>query len=127
MRNAECGMRSENETGKGKIKIRKLWFVIVLLALLAPLGVIVPALFGAGGAWGEWGVEEIKKLVGYVPEGMDRLAHLWKSPLRDYTVPGQKPGLLHKSLGYIATAIIGVAVAGGAAYALAKLLGRKDS
>ena len=42
---------------------KKLWIGIVILTLLSPLGLIIPALFGAGGAWGEWGLEEIKKLI----------------------------------------------------------------
>ncbi len=104
---------------------KKLWIGILILAILAPLGLIIPALFGAGGAWGEWGIDEIKKLIGYVPAGMEKLGRVWKSPLPDYSVPGQKPGLFHKSLGYIATALIGVAITGGLAYALARLLGRK--
>ena len=104
---------------------KKLWIGIAVLAILTPLGLIIPALFGAGGAWAEWGVEEIKKLIGYVPAGMEKLSHLWKSPMPDYTVPGQKPGLVHESLGYIATALIGVAITGGLAYVLARLLGRK--
>jgi hypothetical protein len=106
--------------------IKKLWIGIGILALLSPLGLIIPALFGAGGAWGEWGLEEMKKLVGYIPEGMQKLAELWKSPLPDYTVPGQKPGLAHESLGYILTAVIGIAVTAGVAYVIAKLLGRKN-
>ncbi len=112
---------------KGKMTTtKKLWIGIAVLAVLAPLGLIIPSLFGAQGAWGEWGIGEIKKLIGYVPAGMEKLSHLWKSPMPDYTVPGQKPGLAHESLGYIATAIIGVAVTGGLVYGLARILGRKN-
>jgi len=106
--------------------IKKLWIGIGILVLLSPLGLIIPALFGAGGAWGEWGLEEVKSLVGYIPEGMQKLAALWKSPMHDYTVPGQKPGLVHGSLGYILTAVIGMAITAGLAYVIAKLLGRKN-
>jgi hypothetical protein len=126
MRKAECGLRNEDERKKNVKTVKKLWIGIGILALLSPLGLIIPALFGAGGAWGEWGLEEVNKLIGYIPEGMHKLAHIWKSPMPDYTVPGQKPGLAHESLGYILTAIIGVAVTAGLAYALAKLLGRKN-
>ena len=34
--------------------INKLWVLIVILAMLAPLGVILPAYFKSGPAWGEW-------------------------------------------------------------------------
>lgn len=106
--------------------IKKLWIGIGILALLSPLGLIIPALFGSSGAWGEWGLEEMKKLVGYIPEGMQKLAERWKSPMRDYSVPGQKPGLGHASLGYIITAVIGIVITAGLAYVIAKLLGQKN-
>ena len=119
-------MRNEGKPQKSTKTIRELWIALGILVILTPLGLIVPAWFGAGGAWGEWGAEEIKKLIGYVPAGMEKLSHLWKSPMHDYTVPGQKPGLVRESLGYIAAAIIGVGITGGLAYALAKLLERKN-
>jgi cobalt/nickel transport protein len=106
--------------------VKKLWIGIGILVLLSPLGLIMPAVFGAGSAWGEWGLAEIKKLIGYIPEGMQKLAGLWKSPMHDYTVPGQKTGLDHESLGYILTAVIGIAITSGLAYVIAKLLGRKN-
>ncbi len=106
--------------------VNKLWIGVGILALLSPLGLLVPALFGAGGAWGEWGAEEFRKLVGYVPEGMQKLGRLWKSPLKDYAVPGQAQGLALKGLGYALSALIGIALTGGLAYLLAKTLGRED-
>jgi H+/Cl- antiporter ClcA len=102
--------------------IKKLWMAIGILVLLSPLGFIIPALFGAGGAWGEWSLREIKKLTGYVPQGMQKHSQLWKSPLQNYAVPGQRDGLLHGSLGYIVAAVIGIAVTAGIAYLLAKIL-----
>jgi cobalt/nickel transport protein len=106
--------------------VKKLWIGVGILALLSPLGLLIPALFGAGGTWGEWGAEEFKKLMGYVPEGMQKLGRLWKSPLKDYTVPGQAQGLARKGLGYALSALIGIALTAGLAYVLAKALGRKD-
>ncbi len=105
---------------------KKLWIAIGILVILSPLGLVIPALFGAGGAWGEGGIEEINKLIGYIPGGMEKLGHFWKSPMPNYTVPGQKQGLAHGMLGYLLTALIGVAVTAGLAYALAKVLGRKN-
>ncbi len=106
--------------------VSKLWIGLGILALLTPLGLIIPALLGFGGAWGEWSVEEIKNLIGYVPAGMEKLSRFWTSPLPGYGVPGQKPGLLHESLGYLVTALIGIAATAGLAYLLAKLVGRRD-
>src|SRR5574337_1130328 len=106
---------------KGDMKtVKKLWTGMAVLAILTPLGLIIPAWFHAGGAWGEWSLEEIRKLVGYVPEGMQKLSELWKSPMPDYTVPGQHQGTAHESLGYFLSAITGIAVTAGLTYLLAK-------
>ena len=106
--------------------VTKLWVGIGVLVLLSPLGVVLPALFNAKGAWGEWDLDEIEKIIGFVPEGMKRLARVWKAPLPDYAVPGQSRGLAGESLGYILTAVIGVAVTAGAMYLLAKILSRRN-
>ena len=105
---------------------KKLWIGIVILTLLSPLGLIIPALFGAGGAWGEWGLEEIKKLIGYVPQGMEKQGELWKAPLADYTVPGQGKGLFGESVGYVLTAVLGVVLTAGFVYLFARMLARKN-
>ncbi len=107
--------------------VKKLWLGIGILVLLSPLGLILPALFGAEGAWGEWGLDKIRKVAGFVPEGMKRLAETWKAPLPDYGMPGQGKGLLAESFGYIFTAIIGVAFTAGIMYLVSKLLGRKNN
>jgi cobalt/nickel transport protein len=106
---------------------KKLWIAIGILVLLTPLGVIVPTWLGVEGAWGEWGLGEIEKIVGFVPAGMKRLAELWRAPLPDYAVPGQRTGLLGESLGYVLTGIIGVAITAGAMYSLSKLLARRNN
>jgi len=107
--------------------MKKLWIGIGILALLSPLGVILPKMFGAEGAWGEWGLQEIEKVAGFVPAGMKRLAETWKAPLPDYTLPGQGKGLVIESFGYAVVAIIGVAFTAGLMYLLAKLLVRKKN
>jgi len=107
-------------------KIKKLWIGIGILIVLSPLGVIIPKWFGAEGAWGEWGLDEIEKITGFVPAGMKRLAESWKAPLADYGLPNQNKGLAGESLGYVITAIIGVAFAAGLMYLIARLLGRRN-
>ena len=42
----------------------KFWIGIVVLIVLSPLGLILPEHFKAGSAWGEWGADEMQKLVG---------------------------------------------------------------
>jgi cobalt/nickel transport protein len=122
----EHSMPVENGKGRSSTTVRKLWIGIGVLALLSPLGLIIPRWFGAEGAWGEWGPEEITKIAGFVPSGMKRLSELWRAPMPDYAVPGQGKGLLGKSLGYVLTGVIGIAFTAGAMYILTKLLKRRN-
>jgi cobalt/nickel transport protein len=104
---------------------KKLWIMIGILLLLSPLGIIIPAWFEAGGAWGEWGSDEIAQMVGFVPEGMKRLGEAWKAPLPDYAIPGQGGGLASKSAGYVFSAVIGIALAAAIMFLIAKVLVRR--
>ena len=106
--------------------IKKLWVGIGVLALLSPLGLILPSLFKAEGAWGEWSLKEVERIIKFAPQGMKRLAGIWKAPLPDYTVPGQRTGMVGESLGYLFAAIIGIALVAGIMYLLAKLLARRN-
>ncbi len=99
---------------------------IGILVILSPLGIIIPAYFGSGGAWGEWSLDQIEKITGFVPEGMKRTARVWKAPMTNYAVPGQGQGTAHSGIGYLLAAVIGIAVTAGLVYLLAKILARKD-
>ncbi len=104
----------------------KLWIGLGVLILLSPLGLLLPEHFKAGAAWGEWGIDEIKRLVGYVPKGLEKLAPLWNAPLSDYAVKGwEGKGLSHLSLAYIISAVLGIAVTVGASLLVGKLLTKK--
>jgi hypothetical protein len=106
----------------------KLWIGLGGFAILSPLGLMLPHLFNAHGAWGEWDPQKIKSLVGYVPKGMEKLSSLWKAPLSDYSFrPLQNLGIQHLSLAYIVSAIIGIALCFTIAYLLGKHLSQKDS
>jgi hypothetical protein len=107
--------------------VKKIWIGIGVLVLLTPLGVALPILFKAKGAWGEWGLDEIVNVAGFVPAGMKQLGKIWKAPLADYGLPGWTEGLARLSVGYIVTAIIGVAFTAGIMYLLTKLLVRKNN
>ncbi len=119
-------MRNEGESNKSRITTQKLWIGIGILVILSPLGLIIPKYFGAGGAWGEWGLDQIEKIAGFAPEGMKRLTDAWKAPFTNYAVPGQGPGLIRSGLGYILAGIIGIAATAGVVYLLAKLLTRRN-
>ena len=104
----------------------KLWIGLGVLIVLSPLGLLIPEHFKAGAAWGEWGIDEIKKLVGYVPKGLEKLAPLWNAPLPDYAFKGSEgKGLSHLSLAYIISAVVGIAVTVGASLLVGKLLAKK--
>ncbi len=107
---------------------KRLALALGLLALLAPVGLLLPELAGAGSAWGEWGTDEIGELAGYVPEGLAKLAGLWRAILSDYSFPGgESGGLARASLAYLVSAIVGVALCAGLAFLLGRLLAKKDT
>jgi hypothetical protein len=81
---------------------RRLWIGLGLFILMSPLGLLLPEWAKAGGAWGEWGSEELKSMLGYVPTKLEKLQGFWKAILHDYTVAG-----LQKPLAYVACGIIG--------------------
>lgn len=83
----------EGKAGKTKV----LYIIIGILALATPLG-----LLAKGTAWGEWGTDEIKKLIGFVPKGMKNGVN-YNSPMADYSIKNMK-----EYFGYIISAVIGV-------------------
>ncbi len=106
---------------------KKMWIGIGILVLLAPLGLILPDHFKAGSAWGEWGPDEIRQMVGYIPQGLARFSELWKAPLPDYAFQGwEDKDLSHLILAYIVSAVVGIASIAGVTMFLGKLLSKKD-
>ena len=105
----------------------KLWIGLGGLAILSPIGLILPEKFKAGDAWGEWDAEKIKELVGYVPSGLKKLSSLWNAPLSDYSFKGwENMGMKHLSFAYILSAVIGIALCFGLAFLLGKFLAKKE-
>lgn len=84
---------------------------LLVLALLSPIGLFLPEIFNAGDAWGEWDTEGIKKLIGYVPSGMERLSGLWNAPVPDYSFKGFDEGF-KMYFAYILSAFIGIILCG---------------
>jgi cobalt/nickel transport system permease protein len=80
------------------LKLRWLWAGLGLVALLTPIG-----LLASGTAWGEWGGEDLKGMLGFVPQGLQKLEGIWQAPLADYEIPGLGP-----VSGYIASAFVAV-------------------
>lgn len=105
----------------------KLWIGLAILIILSPVGLILPDHFKAGSAWGEWGAEEMQKLVGYIPQGLEKLSSLWNAPLPDYAFKGwEEKGLPHLSIAYIISAIVGIAITVVIVFAAGKLLAKKE-
>jgi hypothetical protein len=105
---------------------KKLWTGLCILALLTPMGVILPERLNAGGAWGEWGPEALGKLVGYVPDGLKKVADLWKAPVPDYNFGGEGASMTVQVVSYIASGIIGLLAAGLLIYIIARMLMRHE-
>ena len=107
--------------------ISKLWWGLIILILLSPLGLILPEIFKSGPAWGEWSLEEIEKIVGYVPAGLKKLADLWSAPVPDYNLKNwEGQGLTKASLGYILSGLLGVGLVVLISFILGKIMSKKD-
>ena len=95
---------------------KKLWIALGVLALLTPLG-----LLASSTAWGERGSDEVKTMLGYVPAGMAKFSELWHAPLPDYAIPG-----LGDTVGYILSAMVGIALIAAVTWGLGKILVPKE-
>lgn len=105
---------------------KKLWLGLLIMALLSPLGIILPEKFGAEGAWGEWSYDALEKLLGYVPEGLKKTADTWKAPIPDYNFGGESALLSTKIISYIVSGIIGIILASIVIMIISKLLFKND-
>ncbi|WP_039764215.1 MULTISPECIES: PDGLE domain-containing protein [Caldicellulosiruptor] len=82
--------------------INKIFIILLALAFLTPIGLLTQ-----NPTFGEWTQEEIKKMLGFVPEGIKKYADIYKFDLFDgYTVK-----FIHNDyIGYILSAVIGIVV-----------------
>lgn len=76
----------------------------ILLAVLicaSPIG-----LLATGTAWGEWGAEEFKDMISYIPQGLEN------GPLSSFEAlcPDYSIGALPEWIAYIFSAVIGIAI-----------------
>lgn len=102
--------------GKKEGKLWILWGALGLLVLATPLG-----LLASGTAWGEWGVEELRdRGLGFIPQGMDKLAGWWPAPLPDYGF--SRMGAV---IGYIFAAMVGIIVVVFLPWVFGRWLSRK--
>jgi cobalt/nickel transport system permease protein len=86
-------------------RTKPLYILVAALVLASPLG-----LLAAGSAWGEWGPDEIKDVMtggsslGFTPSGMSS-GFSFEAPIPDYALGGS--GVV---LGYLVSAVLGVAL-----------------
>ncbi|MDM7934537.1 MAG: PDGLE domain-containing protein [Methanothrix sp.] len=99
--------------------VRNLAIGLIALVVLAPLG-----LLAVGETFGEWGTEELKEKIGYVPRGLEQLSSLWTAPIPDYAFPGDE-SQTEAVAAYILSAIIGVVICGGVLYLIGKSVVRE--
>jgi hypothetical protein len=79
--------------------------VFIAAVVLCPLG-----LLASGTAYGEWGIDEVKQLLGYVPSGMAHYADKWHAVMPDYSLPKLGESIFSQSMGYMISAIVGIIV-----------------
>jgi hypothetical protein len=100
----------------------KFFIGLALLAVLTPIG-----LLAQGTAYGEWGSDELKENLGYVPTGIEQAEIMWSAPFPDYTLPGLGDDFMNSSAGYIFSAAAGSALIYVSVVALTKFLAVKGS
>jgi hypothetical protein len=105
---------------------KKLLVTLVVLAVISPLGIYLPAKFNAEDAWGEWSKETIEKMIGFVPEGLKKTADVWKAPIPDYNLGDDKSTFTVQALSYVLSGAIGIVLCILILYGLSKLLVKKN-
>jgi hypothetical protein len=109
---------------------RTLLVALGILVLLTPAGLYLPEIVKAGAAWGEWGIDEVREMIGYAPAGMEKDAGAWKAPMPEYGFPGREDASLpRRGVHYLLSAFLGVLLCGGMTYLIVRLVsgrGRKS-
>ncbi len=83
-------------------RYRAILVPLAIMIVLTPLG-----LLATGTAFGEYGAEEIKEQLGYVPHGLNAASEWWKALLPDYSLPAFGGSRLGTAGVYILSAIVG--------------------
>ncbi|PIY84603.1 MAG: cobalamin biosynthesis protein [Candidatus Omnitrophica bacterium CG_4_10_14_0_8_um_filter_43_18] len=105
----------------------KLWIGLAVFIVLSPLGLILPEYFKADAAWGEWGTDVFKGLVGYIPQGLEKLSNLWNAPIPDYAFRGwEDKGLVYLSAAYIFSAILGITITALIIFGIGHILSKRS-
>ncbi len=84
-------------------RYKAMFIPMAVMVVLTPLGLIA-----TGTAWGEWGAEEMKEQLGFIPQGFDKMADFWHALLPDYALPVLGDGQTGATAGYILSAVVGI-------------------
>ena len=101
---------------------KKILIFLIVLAVISPVGILLPMAFDANEAWGEWSAETVEKLIGYVPEGLQKYSDTYKAPIPDYTLNADDSSVTHQSFFYILSGIIGIAITFGVTVLISKFI-----
>jgi len=105
---------------------KRLWAGLVIMALLSPLGILLPEMLNSGAAWGEWGTNTLEKLLGFIPEGMKKYAEIWKAPVQDYNMGGEDASMTVQVISYIASGLLGIAIVALVIYFISKVVVKNE-
>ena len=101
----------------------KYLILLVILTVLTPIGIIIPKLFNAGSAYGEWGADELNSMLGFVPKGLSKFSNIWNGFFPDYSFRGiSADNAVLNSVFYITSGFIGLAVCMFAVFIILKLI-----
>jgi cobalt/nickel transport protein len=101
---------------------KKLIIGLLAVALITPIGILLPEWFKSGNSWGEWSKQTIMEKMGFVPAGMEKDAKLWKAPLPDYNFSKEESSLVKKSGSYLLSGFVGIAVISLLSFSLFKFM-----
>lgn len=93
--------------------MKKIYYPLLIVLLLAPLGLI-----SEYPAWAEWENEYYQEALGFIPKGIENAFHVG-ALMPDYTVEG-----LNDVIAYYLSGIIGVALIFGFFYLVGKKFAR---
>jgi cobalt/nickel transport protein len=105
---------------------RKLWIGLFIMALLTPLGIVLPHIFDGGTAWGEWGIDKLERLLGYAPQGLKRLSDIWKAPVPNYIFGGREASMTIQIISYVASGLLGVLAVALVVFLITRLRAKND-
>ncbi len=105
---------------------KRLWTGLFIMALLSPIGILLPIWLNSGDVWGEWKAETLEKLLGFVPEGLKKYADFWNAPIPDYTFGGEQAPLAVQVISYIISGLLGILVVVFVIYVIRKIMVKNE-